>query len=56
MNIASHVASLNAKHEEIEDIIAREETRPCPDTVRLMQLKKKKLLLKEELSRFSTRH
>lgn len=56
MNIESHVATLNAKHAEIEDNIALEETRPCPDTIRLMQLKKQKLRLKEELSRFSTRH
>ncbi|MCJ9427902.1 DUF465 domain-containing protein [Kordiimonas marina] len=56
MNINSHVENLNAKHAEIEDIISREELRPCPDTIRLMQLKKKKLMLKEELSRFSFQH
>lgn len=56
MNIESHVANLNQKHAEIEDVIAREELRPCPDTIRLMQLKKQKLRLKEEMSRLSTRH
>ena len=51
MNLESHVNSLNAKHAEIEDIIAREEHRPRPDTMRLAQLKKQKLNLKEEIAR-----
>ncbi|WP_369408026.1 YdcH family protein [Kordiimonas gwangyangensis] len=51
MNLESHVNSLNAKHAEIEEIIAREEHRPCPDTMRLAQLKKQKLRLKEEMAR-----
>jgi hypothetical protein len=51
MNLQSHVNSLNAKHAEIEEIIAREEHRPCPDTLRIAQLKKQKLRLKEEMAR-----
>ena len=56
MSIETHVAALNTKHAEIEDIIAREEHRPNPDTLRLMQLKKKKLRIKEELMRYQLRH
>lgn len=56
MSIQMHVESLNQKHAEIEDVIAREELRPKPDDIRLMNLKKKKLLLKEELSRLSPNH
>lgn len=51
MNLESHVETLNAKHAEIEEIIAREEHRPCPDSIRIAQLKKKKLRLKEEMTR-----
>ncbi|NVJ70258.1 MAG: YdcH family protein [Alphaproteobacteria bacterium] len=51
MNLESHVESLNAKHAEIDDVIAREELRPCPDTLRIAQLKKQKLRLKEEMTR-----
>lgn len=51
MNLQAHVESLTAKHAEIEEIIAREEHRPCPDTLRLAQLKKQKLRLKEEMTR-----
>jgi len=53
MNIDAHVETLNAKHAEIEKIIAREEHRPIPDTLRLGELKKRKLRLKEEMQRFS---
>ncbi|MFC4349272.1 MULTISPECIES: YdcH family protein [Kordiimonas] len=51
MNLQSHVNTLNAKHAEIEEIITREEHRPCPDTIRIAQLKKQKLRLKEEMTR-----
>lgn len=56
MSLETHVESLNQKHAEIEAIIAREELRPQPDTMRLMHLKKKKLRLKEELVRLRTHH
>lgn len=56
MSLDMHVASLNKKHAEIEDVIAREELRPHPDALRLMELKKQKLRLKEEVLRLSVRH
>lgn len=56
MSLEMHVNSLNQKHAEIEDVIAREELRPQPDGIRLKHLKKQKLLLKEELHRLSTKH
>ncbi len=56
MNITSHVDTLNTKHAEIETNISREVHRPHPDTMRLQQLKRQKLRLKEEMARFSTKH
>ena len=56
MSLNAHVERLNAKHAEIESTIAREELRPHPDTLRITQLKRKKLRLKEELSRLETQH
>ncbi len=53
MSLQTHVEALNTKHAEIDDIIAREEIRPYPDRIRLMDLKKQKLRLKEELNRLS---
>lgn len=53
MNLDAHVETLEARHTEIEGKIAREELRPHPDSMRLKDLKKRKLRLKEELSRFT---
>ena len=54
LQVEAKIAELlgDGKHAEIEEIIAREEHRPCPDTMRLAELKKQKLRLKEEMSRF----
>jgi hypothetical protein len=48
---SAHVASLSAKHASLESRIQTEAQRPMPDTMRLMQLKKEKLKVKEEISR-----
>lgn len=45
-----HMATLQAKHHDIDDRIAREEKRPAPDSARLTELKKQKLKLKEALA------
>ena len=52
MNIDAHVQTLAAKHSEIEKSIAHEQLRPAPDTMRLMQLKREKLRIKEEIRSF----
>lgn len=51
MNLESHLASLEAKHHSLETLIDQEVQRPVPDHIRLSALKKKKLLIKEELAR-----
>ena len=56
MSIETHVESLAAKHAEIEEIITQEEHRPSPDTMRLAQLKKQKLRIKEEIAQFAVKH
>lgn len=45
----NHVSALREKHGKLERAIAEEAARPNPDTVRLHQLKKRKLRLKESL-------
>lgn len=56
MSLDQHIAALVTKHAEVEAHIAREQHRPSPDTLRLQHLKRKKLRLKEELSRFTPKH
>lgn len=57
MSLETHVEALNIKHAKIEEIIIEEELRPCPDRMRLIDLKKQKLRIKEAMSRLeNTRH
>lgn len=45
----AYTESLNKKHATLESAIAAEEIRPHPDDVRLRQLKREKLKLKDRL-------
>ena len=47
----SHVSALQQKHAGIEQQIHEELTRPMPDVAAIQTLKKKKLRIKEEISR-----
>ena len=44
-----HLVALKTRHAEIDARIIQEEQRPAPDGSTLMQLKKQKLRLKEEI-------
>jgi hypothetical protein len=46
----SHIAALQAKHAGLEARIQAEKSRPLPDATLLVQLKKQKLRIKEELT------
>ena len=48
---ASHVSTLELKHAGIERRIEEELSRPLPDDAVLQTLKKRKLKIKEELTR-----
>lgn len=56
MSLDKHIAALATKHAEIDANIAHEASRPNPDTLRLQRLKRKKLRLKEEISRYRNMH
>lgn len=47
----AHVASLAARHADIEARIDKEQSRPQPDGVMVAMLKKQKLRLKEAITR-----
>lgn len=47
----SHVSALQLKHAGLERQIQTEMSRPQPDNAVIQTLKKRKLLLKEELAR-----
>ena len=46
----AHVEELASKHAALDALIDQEEHRPLPDVVRLHELKKEKLRLKDELA------
>ena len=45
----SHISALHAKHDAIKAKIRLELSRPMPDALRLAELKKRKLRLKEAM-------
>lgn len=46
----SHVAALQAKHEGLDRRLHDELSRPAPDVAIVQNLKKQKLLIKEEIA------
>jgi len=56
MSLETHVEALCKKHATIDEIIEQEEHRPHPDTLRLMDLKRQKLRIKEEMTRCTAAH
>ncbi|WP_338467263.1 DUF465 domain-containing protein [Novosphingobium sp. ZN18A2] len=46
----SHISALQSKHAGLERQIAEESARPAPDEVVLMELKRRKLKIKEEIA------
>ena len=46
----AHVEELASKHAALEALIGEEEHRPLPDVIRIHELKKEKLRLKDEIA------
>ena len=53
MTVASHVAELKKKHEHLSEMVEREQRSPGTNDLRIADLKKQKLKIKEEISRLS---
>jgi len=51
MSIQSHLTELERKHEALEREIEAERTHPSSDSLRLVELKRRKLSLKDEITR-----
>ncbi len=54
MTVASHLAELVEKHRALERSIEEEMARPYADDIRVAEMKKKKLKLKEQIERLRT--
>ena len=54
MTIASHLQELRRKHEALSTLVEQEQRSPAADDLRIAELKKQKLRLKEEIERLAT--
>ncbi|WP_118137502.1 YdcH family protein [Oceanicella sp. SM1341] len=53
MSLSSHISQLQKKHETLSERIEMEARSPSTDSLKLTELKREKLRLKEEISRLS---
>ena len=53
MTIASHLIELRKKHEYLSETVEQAQRSPGSDALKIADLKKQKLRLKEEISRLS---
>jgi hypothetical protein len=51
MSLQTHLAELERKHRQLEEAISQAVASPSSDTLNVVELKRKKLLLKEEIER-----
>jgi hypothetical protein len=51
MSVESHLSELVRRHQAMEQAIMAEESHPATDEVKLHELKRKKLSLKDEIER-----
>lgn len=54
MTIASHLVELRKKHETLSAEVEQAQRSPGTDALKIAELKKQKLRLKEEIERLST--
>lgn len=53
MTIASHLTELRKKHEHLSETVEKAQRNPGSDALKIADLKKQKLRIKEEISRLS---
>ena len=54
MGLAQHLAELSDKHQALETKIEEEMARPLADTLKISELKRRKLQIKDEIARLKT--
>lgn len=53
MSLNSHLEELRKKHEALDDAIEAAQRQPAQDELEIAQMKKRKLQIKEEITRLS---
>ena len=53
MTVASHLQELRRKHENLSEMVEREQRNPATDALKIADMKKQKMKLKEEINRLA---
>lgn len=53
MTIASHLVELRRKHESLSEMVDQAQRSPAVDALKIAELKKQKLRIKEEIARLA---
>ncbi|MBT9245593.1 DUF465 domain-containing protein [Gemmobacter fulvus] len=53
MTVASHISELKKKHEHLSDMVQKAQRAPAIDDLKIAEMKKQKLKIKEEIARLS---
>jgi hypothetical protein len=53
MTMASHLVELRRKHDSLSDMVEKAQRSPGSDALKIAELKKQKLRIKEEITRLS---
>ncbi len=51
MSMQAHLAELERRHQSLEEEITEAQTHPSTDALRIAELKRRKLLVKDEIAR-----
>ncbi|MEL6519380.1 MAG: YdcH family protein [Pseudomonadota bacterium] len=53
MSVSAHIQELRKKHQTLSEQVEQEQRSPGTDALRIAELKKRKLQIKEEITRLS---
>ncbi|MDM7932423.1 DUF465 domain-containing protein [Tabrizicola sp.] len=53
MTIASHLVELRKKHDTLSEMVEKAQRSPASDALKIAELKKQKLRIKEEIARLA---
>ena len=54
MTVASHLVELRRKHDSLTEMVEQDQRAPGSDALKIAEMKKQKLRIKEEITRLST--
>ncbi len=54
MTVASHLVELRRKHDSLTEMVEQAQRSPGTDALKIAEMKKQKLRIKEEITRLST--